>query len=227
MFALIESVPSQRGHTDWTSRMASATLHTALIAIAIYATQRVAAPPPPPIFPIDMFYPASPTQVAAASASSPSSSLPTPPWTMPSAPITISPDIPAPGSELLLPPGADPIPGTPVIGSNPPGTPLSLTSSPLDARLVDEQPSMIAHPELRYPEVLRQAGIEGRVMVEAVLDTLGRAEPSSLRVTESPNPLFDREALSVVAGSRYRPGRVDGHAVRVRIQVPVSFSIRR
>jgi len=86
---------------------------------------------------------------------------------------------------------------------------------------------MLAHPAINYPEVLRQAGIEGRVLVEAVLDTLGRAEPSSLRVTASPHQLFDREALAVVAGSRFRPGRADGHAVRVRIQVPVTFSIRR
>jgi protein TonB len=94
-------------------------------------------------------------------------------------------------------------------------------------RYVEEQPVMLAHPTLRYPEVLRLAGIEGRVLVEAVLDTLGRAEPGSLRVTDSPNPLFDREALTVVAGSRYRPGRVGGQAVRVRIQVPVAFTIRR
>jgi hypothetical protein len=34
------------------------------------------------------------------------------------------------------------------------------------------------------------------------------------------------EAISVVLGSRYRPARVAGRAVRVRVQVPVTFQIR-
>jgi len=227
MFALIESRPELRQGSGWTPRLASLAAHTALIALVIYATQRVAVPATPPIFQVDTFFPPAPQQAAAASASSPTSSVPAPFWTMPAPPVNIASEIPAPGNELLPPSGAEPVPGSPVAVSNPPGQPPVASHMPLDARLVDEQPSMLAHPPLHYPEVLRQAGIEGRVLVEAVLDTLGRAEPSSLRVTESPNPLFDREALSVVAGSRYRPGRMDGHAVRVRIQVPVSFSIRR
>ena len=149
-----------------------------------------------------------------------------------SAGVTVTPsvdvptEIPPPGTTEFLPgPTGDPLPG-PVLTALPGGLP-GAGHTPVDARFVDEPPALLVHPELRYPEVLRQAGIEGRVLVEAVLDTLGRAEAGSLRVTESPNALFDREALTVVAASRYRPGRVDGRAVRVRIQVPVAFAIRR
>jgi protein TonB len=140
--------------------------------------------------------------------------------------VNISPDIPPPGPGEILPgPSGEALPGP--FTANVPGGVPGTSPAPMDALYVEERPVMLAHPELHYPEVLRQAGIEGRVMVEAVLDTLGRAEPASLRVTDSPNPLFDRAALAVVLGSRYRPGRVDGHAVRVRVQVPVAFTIRR
>ena len=32
---------------------------------------------------------------------------------------------------------------------------------------------------------------------------------------------------ALIAGSRYRPARVNGRPVRVRFQVPVTFSLRR
>jgi TonB family protein len=106
-------------------------------------------------------------------------------------------------------------------------SPIAIGTAPVDARIVEEQPELLSHPELRYPEVLRQAGIEGRVVVETVLDSLGHPEAGSLRVLTSTHLLFDREALDVVQGSRYRPGRIAGRAVRVRVQVPVTFEIRR
>lgn len=228
MLALIESSPAPRRGSEWAPRMASFAVHTALIAAAVLATQRASTAPAPGVVELSMPWDVSqPQPDLPVSSSSPTATTPAPAWTvLPTPSVNISPDIPPPGPGEVLPgPGGDPIPG-PVIG-NVPGD-LSLAGhAPLDARYVEEQPVMLAHPALNYPEVLRQAGIEGRVLVEAVLDTLGRAEPASLRVTESPNPLFDREALAVVLGSRYRPGRVDGRAVRVRIQVPVAFTIRR
>jgi len=226
MFALIESNPARRGSTDWTSRLASATLHTALVAAAIVATQHVAAAPLPGIIEVDAVWQTPPTPAPpSVSLTALTPTIPSPSWpTLPTLPINVPTEIPPPGtSEMTFVHGNDPFPG-PVVG-NPIGIPTG--QAPLDVRYVDEQPIMLAHPAVNYPDVLRQAGIEGRVLVEAVLDTLGRAEPATLRVTESPNPLFDREALAVVAASHYRPGRVDGRAVRVRIQVPVAFSLRR
>ncbi len=92
-------------------------------------------------------------------------------------------------------------------------------------RTVEDAPELISHPAVRYPELLRQAGIEGRVVLEAVIDTAGHVEPGSLRVLSSSNPLFDAPAREVVGGSRYRPGRMDGRPVRVRVTVPVAFQV--
>jgi len=82
-----------------------------------------------------------------------------------------------------------------------------------------------AHPPPAYPELLRAAGIEGRVVLQVVIDTLGRAEPAA-RVFESSNPGFDGAALACVRGARFRPGRVGGRAVRVLIRLPIAFTLR-
>jgi TonB family protein len=78
-----------------------------------------------------------------------------------------------------------------------------------------------------YPPLLQQAGIQGVVKVEAIIDTTGHVEPNSVRVVESPNPGFDQAAKTVVLKSLYRPARVYGKAVRVLIQQPINFQISR
>jgi protein TonB len=109
-----------------------------------------------------------------------------------------------------------------------PADPGAVVTTPIrDLSYVEEPPALLRHPAPRYPEVLRQAGVEGHVVVEVVLDTSGVAEAGSLRVVTSAHQLFDAEARAVVLGSRYRPARAGGRAVRVRIQVPVVFAIRR
>lgn len=91
--------------------------------------------------------------------------------------------------------------------------------------IVEEKPERLSGPQLNYPELLRQAGIQGRVIVQAIIDTLGRAEPPSIKVTQSPNPGFDGSAKNLVLKSLFRPARVHGHAVRVLIQIPIDFRI--
>ncbi len=92
-------------------------------------------------------------------------------------------------------------------------------------RWVEERPELVSHPAVRFPELLRQAGISGRAVVEAVIDTVGRAERGSIRVLSTSNPLFAQPAVEVVAASIYRPGRIGGHVVRVRVQVPIAFQV--
>jgi TonB family protein len=79
---------------------------------------------------------------------------------------------------------------------------------------------------LVYPRLLREAEIEGEVMVEAIIDTLGRAEPTSLRVVQTANPGFNEVAEDNVLDTRFRPGRVHGKAVRVLVRLPIRFRLR-
>lgn len=92
---------------------------------------------------------------------------------------------------------------------------------------VDEKPERLQTPPLEYPPLLRQAGFEGTVIIEVVVDTLGMPERGTLRVIQSGNRAFDGPASRAVLKSEFRPGRVRGRPVRVLVQIPVSFTIRR
>ena len=91
--------------------------------------------------------------------------------------------------------------------------------------VVGVRPEFLSGPTLVYPDLLREAGVQGRVIVQAVLDTMGRAEPWSVKIIQSPNPGFDQPARNFVLGALFRAGRVQGHAVRVLVNVPIDFSI--
>lgn len=59
-------------------------------------------------------------------------------------------------------------------------------SSVWTAALADEAPTVLACREPAYPSLLRAAGIEGRVVLELVIDTTGIADPDAALVIESP-----------------------------------------
>ncbi|HEV8304318.1 MAG TPA: energy transducer TonB [Gemmatimonadales bacterium] len=91
--------------------------------------------------------------------------------------------------------------------------------------VVEERPEVLSGPQPQYPDLLRQAGIQGRVIVQAIIDTSGRAEPPSVKVIQSPNPGFDQPAKTYVLRALFRPARVHGRAVRVLVNLPIDFKI--
>ena len=93
--------------------------------------------------------------------------------------------------------------------------------------VVEERPEVLSGPQLQYPDLLRQAAIQGRVIVQAIIDTAGRAEPQSVKVIQSPNPGFDQPAKTYVLRALFRPARVHGRAVRVLINLPIDFKLKR
>ncbi len=93
--------------------------------------------------------------------------------------------------------------------------------------VVEERPEVLSGPQLQYPDLLRQAGVQGRVLVQAIIDTAGRAEPPSVKIIQSPNPGFDQPAKNYVLRALFRPARVHGRAVRVLVNLPIDFKIKR
>lgn len=110
------------------------------------------------------------------------------------------------------------------------GPPLAGTpggdGNALDLSLVDELPMLLVGPHPTYPELLRQAGLQGRVILEAVVDTLGRVQRGSIVVVEGAHPGFVAPAQQALLKSLFRPARVRGKAVRVRVRVPIDFVLR-
>lgn len=76
--------------------------------------------------------------------------------------------------------------------------------------------------EIQYPEVARNNGITGTVLVEFVVEKDGRVSNAKVKV-----PLFpdcDKEAVrGVMAMPKWKPGKNMGKPVRCFYQVPVTF----
>ncbi|HYL55378.1 MAG TPA: energy transducer TonB [Gemmatimonadales bacterium] len=98
------------------------------------------------------------------------------------------------------------------------------TTTPWSADVVEEPPMLLAGRPPSYPEALRAAGVTGRVVVQAVIDTLGRVEPE-VTVVESSHAGFEAPALDYLRHAVFRPGRVHGRRVRVLIRLPVDFRL--
>lgn len=104
--------------------------------------------------------------------------------------------------------------------------PIDLTQTFLEA-VVDERPERLSGPVPRYPEMLRQAGVEGIVLLEFVIDTAGRVPEESVKILQSTNRAFEAPARNVIVRSLYRAGRVRGVPVRVLVQQQIGFTIQR
>ncbi|MCQ2257418.1 MAG: energy transducer TonB [Bacteroidaceae bacterium] len=77
---------------------------------------------------------------------------------------------------------------------------------------------------LKYPPSAQENGIQGRVLVQFVVNKDGSiVEPKVLR---SVDPALDKEALRVVqAMPKWTPGKQRGKTVRVKFTLPVTFRL--
>lgn len=91
---------------------------------------------------------------------------------------------------------------------------------------VQEPPERLRGPMPVYPVLFLQSGIEGMVLVQAIIDTTGRPEPSSVEAVVASNPGFVASARAAVLGSVWRPAKVSGRKVRVVITIPITYTIR-
>jgi protein TonB len=105
--------------------------------------------------------------------------------------------------------------------------PAVRTDQPYLESVVEERPERISGPLPRYPEILKQAGIDGHVVIEAIIDTTGHAERGSIKILSSTNQLFEQPAREMMAASVFRPGKISGRSVRVRIQQPLNFAVTK
>lgn len=79
---------------------------------------------------------------------------------------------------------------------------------------------------LRYPESAVKEGVQGRVVVDFIIDTRGKV--TDARIVRSVDPRLDEEALRVInASPDWRPGRVNGEKVRTSMTLPIEFVLER
>lgn len=94
------------------------------------------------------------------------------------------------------------------------------------AGLGEAGPEVLTGPLPVYPELLRQAGVQGQVVLEAVVDTTGRVQAASISVVSATHPGFVAPARQALVATLFRPARVGGRAVPMLVRVPFDFTIR-
>lgn len=78
---------------------------------------------------------------------------------------------------------------------------------------------------LKYPENAMKNNVQGRVIVQFVVEKDGT--PTEFKVLRSVDPDLDAEALRVMkAMPKWKPGMQKGQVVRVKFTVPVSFKLQ-
>ena len=98
----------------------------------------------------------------------------------------------------------------------------------LNAPQVDKPVVALAGFRLpRYPESMRQAGVQATVVATFVVDTLGRIESGSVSIPAESHAAFATAVRDALASARFRPAEANGHLVRQRVSQPFVFSLDR
>ena len=78
---------------------------------------------------------------------------------------------------------------------------------------------------IKYPEEAVKNKVEGRVIIQMVVKKDGSI--ANAKVVRSIDPLLDKEALRVInLMPKWKPGKNQGEAVRVRYTMPVMFKLK-
>ena len=78
---------------------------------------------------------------------------------------------------------------------------------------------------IKYPVVAAENGIQGRVIVQFVVERDGSV--SQVRVVRGVDPSLDKEAQRVISSMpKWIPGKQNGQSVRSRFTVPVTFRLQ-
>jgi TonB family protein len=76
-----------------------------------------------------------------------------------------------------------------------------------------------------YPPVLLRRRMEGSVLVQYVVDTLGHADTSTFRVLSATHPDFARAVKAALPDMRFRPAIMASRLVPQLVQQPFAFRI--
>jgi TonB family protein len=107
--------------------------------------------------------------------------------------------------------------------------PVVHETEPVIFDVVEQPPELVGgldgiQNRLVYPPFAVQAGIEGTVFVQFVVDEEGRVRDGV--AVRSPNELLSSEALRLTHSASFEPGLQQGRPVKVRYTLPILFRLR-
>ena len=95
--------------------------------------------------------------------------------------------------------------------------------------IVEQMPELIGglgsiQSKIKYPEIAKKAGVEGRVFVQFVVNTDGSVvDPVVVRGIGAG---CDEEAVRAVSQAKFKPGKQRGKAVPVKMSLPITFKLK-
>lgn len=81
-------------------------------------------------------------------------------------------------------------------------------------------------PAPEYPQMLRSAGIAGRVVAQFVVDTNGRVEMGTVDIIESDHEQFTQSLRRALPRMRFYAAEIGGRKVKQHVQQPFIFAIQ-
>ena len=142
--------------------------------------------------------------------------------------------VPAPESAMAEPLEEPLRPPVTMLGPSDPPLWIQAGPSPPSAapRLVDENTPGVELPvalagrvQPDYPEAARRFGLEGLVVLRALITERGDVESIEVVRETRPGLGFGAAAVEAVSTWKYRPGRFDGRPVAVMLTVVVDFKL--
>jgi TonB family protein len=88
-----------------------------------------------------------------------------------------------------------------------------------------EAPRKVQNSEPHYPDEARRLGIQGIVVLDALIDCRGAV--TDVRVVASPDQLLTDAAVAAVRGWKYEPARYRDSVVSMRLRVTLNFRLSR
>ncbi len=76
---------------------------------------------------------------------------------------------------------------------------------------------------LIYPQSAKDAGIEGKVFVKAIIDEQGNVTETS--ILKSVNEDCDKAAMDAIKKTKFTPGIKDNKPVKAEVTIPVMFKL--
>lgn len=96
---------------------------------------------------------------------------------------------------------------------------------PAPHELVTSMPVLISEVRVPYPPQAKQAGIEGPVVMDLIIDPQGKVQESFL--IQGPGHGLDEAALAAIRDFRFHPAKIKDQAVAVQIRYTYRFVLKK
>ena len=204
--------------------------HSVLIGAALYATAQARPEPSKPIEMMRPLYFPPAAQVTPSQASA-ANRVREPGWQLRFVPPSIDISVPAVEIPATLSRASDFNSGAvfgPTVDGSVHGNREISDNTPFLAEQLERQVFLAPGSKPpRYPETLRAAGVEGRVVALFIVSYRGLVEKGTIKILHSDNPLFEDAVKSALGRMRFVPAEIGGEKVRQLVQMPFLFTLSR